>query len=616
MRQYIGARYMPKFVGTYDPTTAYEALSVVDNGQGTSYVSNRPVPAGTPLTDSDYWAIYGTSSGAITNLQNQIDAINDTLDDVLTRVDTILTPEMFGAVGDGVTDDTLALNTMFTHALDLNNDVPYGIKCAVLFNGKQYKTTDTIRHDNAVKVILLGNTYIKSEVTNKPAWIIDSSLDHAGATDPYEVQELYKKGNLFVGGGNLCIVATNAYAGNIGLQIGVDTSKEIAICTIGGLSIINFSIGLFINSVNTYAITFTGLYLEYNTINVKYGGSTISNSNERIVFNNCTFGHAYRCVYLAQLISSMNFENCSFDFNTSMIVIDYSGNGLVCLNNCHIEGTGYYGPDLPHVISNDNGYYYYVLGNRPYNCYKFNIFNSYIHDTNANNTAEYRIGAENVTRIVSYFIGNGYSLSSTRYKTVKAIGDNNVRITESYETETDDVMLIGSLRDSVGRMEQIPNTLSSQDIQADQTLVSPYYVSGNTWSNWHYLASTLTSGADVIFTKSLLVNIPNNYTSSGLKRDYKCKGNWVKIRVWVKSRNLSKSTGNYYRLFVTLCDIANKSLREFSYDEAWSDDSWTEYNITVPVSDADHLRITTTLRNDDGVSGDFILGGCVIEDCI
>lgn len=75
--KYVGSRYMPKFVGTYDNTTAYEALSVVDNGMGTSYVSNKPVPAGTPLTDTNYWAVYGMSSGAILNLQQQIDDMKD-----------------------------------------------------------------------------------------------------------------------------------------------------------------------------------------------------------------------------------------------------------------------------------------------------------------------------------------------------------------------------------------------------------------------------------------------------------------------------------------------------------------------------------------------------------
>lgn len=77
IRQYIGARYTPKFMGTYDNTQAYEALSVVDNGLGTSYINGKPAPAGTPLTDTDYWHIYGASSGAIINLQNQIGDLTD-----------------------------------------------------------------------------------------------------------------------------------------------------------------------------------------------------------------------------------------------------------------------------------------------------------------------------------------------------------------------------------------------------------------------------------------------------------------------------------------------------------------------------------------------------------
>ena len=76
MRQYIGARYTPKFMGTYDATQAYEALSVVDNGLGTSYICDEPLNPGVPLTDPK-WHLYGASSGAIISLQNQIDDMKD-----------------------------------------------------------------------------------------------------------------------------------------------------------------------------------------------------------------------------------------------------------------------------------------------------------------------------------------------------------------------------------------------------------------------------------------------------------------------------------------------------------------------------------------------------------
>lgn len=77
---YVGARYIPRFMGTYDPTQIYDALDVVDNGSGTSYIARKTVPAGTPLTDTDHWFVYGASSGAIIALQNDmIQAQNDIL---------------------------------------------------------------------------------------------------------------------------------------------------------------------------------------------------------------------------------------------------------------------------------------------------------------------------------------------------------------------------------------------------------------------------------------------------------------------------------------------------------------------------------------------------------
>lgn len=86
VREYVGARYVPKFMGTYDATQIYEALCVVDNGLGTSYIAKIPTPAGTPLTDTTYWAIYGATSGAVINLQNQIDDINNDISTLDTAV--------------------------------------------------------------------------------------------------------------------------------------------------------------------------------------------------------------------------------------------------------------------------------------------------------------------------------------------------------------------------------------------------------------------------------------------------------------------------------------------------------------------------------------------------
>lgn len=94
VRQYIGARYVPNFKDDpWNDTTQYEPLDVVDNGMGTSYIAKKPVPAGTPLTDREYWFVYGNTSGAIINLQNQIDAIvNTTIPGINSEIEALKTP--------------------------------------------------------------------------------------------------------------------------------------------------------------------------------------------------------------------------------------------------------------------------------------------------------------------------------------------------------------------------------------------------------------------------------------------------------------------------------------------------------------------------------------------
>lgn len=152
-RDYIGARYVPKFMGAHDVTQAYEALCVVDNGAGTSYISKIPTPPNTPLTNTVYWAVYGASSGAIINLQDQIDEIRD----------GFVTPEMFGAIGNGLVDDSAAVSA----AIDTGKTVVCG---------GTYLISTQIDKNNA---ILAGNGSFILNVANDFSLILrdDSVLD-------------------------------------------------------------------------------------------------------------------------------------------------------------------------------------------------------------------------------------------------------------------------------------------------------------------------------------------------------------------------------------------------------------------------------------------------------
>ena len=118
LHQYIGARYVPRFMGLYDAGTIYEGLDVVDNGLGTSYIARKPVPVGTPLTDTTYWAVYGASSGAIINLQNQIDQL--VLDDqtINNRIDKIPTNKKMILIGDSFGYGVISAGTYTTGWID------------------------------------------------------------------------------------------------------------------------------------------------------------------------------------------------------------------------------------------------------------------------------------------------------------------------------------------------------------------------------------------------------------------------------------------------------------------------------------------------------------------
>lgn len=187
---YIGARYVPRFTGTYDPTQIYEALDVVDNGSGTSYIAKKQTPAGTPLTDTDYWFVYGSSSGAIINLQQQIDAIHDNLRDAF------VSPMDFGAVDDGVTDNTQAVQDA------LDTGYPVYIK-----NGIKYDKTQLVLPSNAIIYDEYKSGYIRLitngneggsvnetvlEAPYHPALVLDvnDQLDDNGVKLPTQTETL------------------------------------------------------------------------------------------------------------------------------------------------------------------------------------------------------------------------------------------------------------------------------------------------------------------------------------------------------------------------------------------------------------------------------------------
>lgn len=81
-RQYVGARYVPKFFENPDGSWnwaagfQYEPLTMVQYGNNT-YTSKKLVPAtvGTPNLNLDYWATTGNYNGALQEIQNELNQL-------------------------------------------------------------------------------------------------------------------------------------------------------------------------------------------------------------------------------------------------------------------------------------------------------------------------------------------------------------------------------------------------------------------------------------------------------------------------------------------------------------------------------------------------------------
>ena len=153
VREYIGARYVPIFVGDWDNTKTYEPLSIVQNA-GASYTSRQYVPAGIAINNTDYWALTGNYNAQVESYRQDVLAYNGRITALEQTAIRCITPEMYGAVGDGITDDTQAFEDMLDDLED------YGL---VLITGKTYRITSPLTiTQNFVRFTGLWKT-------NKPA---------------------------------------------------------------------------------------------------------------------------------------------------------------------------------------------------------------------------------------------------------------------------------------------------------------------------------------------------------------------------------------------------------------------------------------------------------------
>lgn len=135
-RQYVGARYVPKFATPveWSASRQYEALEIVTH-MNASYTSKKPVPTGVDINNPEYWTITG-------NYNAQVEQYRQETEQVSSQVDTLSTS--VSNLSNSVSSLNASIGVINNSLTDVQNDVanvqseigiPYSLKNkkAVLF---------------------------------------------------------------------------------------------------------------------------------------------------------------------------------------------------------------------------------------------------------------------------------------------------------------------------------------------------------------------------------------------------------------------------------------------------------------------------------------------------
>lgn len=247
-RQYVGARYVPKIMGEWNKALQYEALSVVTY-MGNSFTSKVPVPANVEINNTDYWINTGNYNVQVATLSNKFDLLN-----------AYYTPELFGCVGNGVTNDTINFQ----------------------------KCIDACIQDNKGLICYAGKKYLVDGLNVKNCQYLNFNNSQLIAS-------------------NVCksIITINTNNNNIILEnlICVDNNCEATITitymnhyTLNNISLFNVN-NKAINFIEGYENTLQNIYIETDKVNTAYGLITEKahdNSFFNFIIKNLKYGMYFK----------------------------------------------------------------------------------------------------------------------------------------------------------------------------------------------------------------------------------------------------------------------------------------------------------------------------------
>lgn len=183
-RQYIGARYVPKFADpiAWDNTRSYEALEIVTN-LNTSYTSKKPVPVGIDITNSEYWVATGNYNAQVEQYHQEVVELENAFNTSRAYINL----EDFGVTGSGDESDKMIdavefcsehnIYEIVSHTDIMISNVAISGSMTIDFNGHKIKGIRIHETTDRVKQMLTfegGNVVIKNCVFEGYDDIVDT----------------------------------------------------------------------------------------------------------------------------------------------------------------------------------------------------------------------------------------------------------------------------------------------------------------------------------------------------------------------------------------------------------------------------------------------------------
>ena len=260
----------------------------------------------------------------------------------------------YGAKGDGVTDDTQAIQMAINVLAEdrINRRDASGYNLLIIPAGK-YKITKTIQVRSYVKIKTTGFVVFESYVEDGATFYF-SGISTDGTLANNSPSKPYLRGKWFDGSSGAFLQykgtdKTNSIGIKIGFE-GTDSSSPAIITsywTIEDLFLEGFGTGLHLGSFSFYLGRFVNCNFEYCDTNIVVGSDTgvVYNSGENITFEKCIFGNSSYLVRWDVYAMELTFLNCSIDYIGCVFYDntegkEFEGQHEITIIGGNIEGIG------------------------------------------------------------------------------------------------------------------------------------------------------------------------------------------------------------------------------------------------------------------------------------